>query len=258
MNIEIIDSFGDIVVVEPELGLYETRDFMGTKMPGLAIQLYSHDEEGFREPYATLTVNFGEFLSIKNCAFIDTNNNSFTAQLLDKGFCTDTTLTKHSGFCVYPLWKFDESFLRSIDANGLYETYSKMFDRYIEKGGILPVDYREYEALSDIVDSLDCEDIKIESMDGKIIAITKGETLVGADIYTHLLENVCDFTRDGSVEGLDLEQNVDFKDLCEYHEVDYCSFAKKKLDKLINEAKAKGGMVAEDFGKVGSMEEREL
>ena len=246
MNIEIIDSFGDIVSVEPELGLYETRDFMGAKMPGLAIQLYSHDEDGYREPYATLTVNFGEFLSIKNCAYIDTNNNSFTAQLLDKGFCVDTKLTKHSGFCVYPLWKFDEDFLRSIDVNGLYDTYSKMFDRYIEKGGILPVEDREEEALSDIIDSLECEGLKIESMDDKIIAITKGETLVGAEIYTYLLENVCEFKDDGSIEGLDTEQNVDFKDLCEHHEVDYCDFARKKLDKVINEAKARSEKGVED------------
>lgn len=246
MNIEIIDSFGDIVTVEPELCLYEVYDFMGTKMPGLAIQLYSYDEEGYREPYATLTVNFGEFLSIKNCAYIDTNNNSFTAQLLDMDFCTDTKLTRHSGFCIYPLWKFDEAFLRSIDVNGLYDTYSKMFDRYIEKGGILPVTDREHEALSDIVDALECENIKIESMDGKIIAITNGETLVGAEIYTYLLKNVCEFKDDGSIEGLDLEENVDFKDLCEHYEIDYCDFAKKNLDKVINEAKAKSEMVAED------------
>lgn len=246
MNIEIIDSFGDIITVEPELGLYETRDFMGVKMPGLAIQLYSYDEEGFREPYATLTVNFGEFFSIKNCAYIDTNNNSFTAQLLDKGFCTDTKLTKHSGFCVYPLWQFDEAFLRSIDVHGLYDTYSKKFDRYMKQGGLMPVEYREEEVLSDIVDALKCKNFEIDSSGDKIIAIVNGESLEGADIYMYLLENVCDFKDDASIEGLDLEQTVDFKELCEHYEVNYTFFAKKKLDKVINEAKARSEFLYED------------
>ena len=246
MNIEIIDSFGDIITVEPELALYDTYDFMGVKMPGLAIQLYSYDEDGLREPYATLTVNFGEFFSIKNCAYIDTNNNSFTAQLLDKGFCTDTKLTKHSGYCIYPLWKFDEDFLRSIDVHELYDTYSKKFDRYMEQGGILPVEYREEEVLSDIVDTLECEDFEIDSSGDKIVVLANGKTLEGADIYKYLLENACTFKDDASIEGLDLEQNVDLKDLCEHYEVDYSFYAKKKLDKVINEAKAKSEALYED------------
>ena len=258
MILEIIDSFGDIVKVEPELGLYETYDFMGAKMPGLAIQLYSYDEDGYREPYSTLTVNFGEFLSIKNCAYIDTNNNSFTSQLLDMGFCSDTRLTKHSGFCVYPLWGFNESFLRSIDTKGLYDTYSNMFDKYIEKGGILPVTDREYEALSDIVSSLKCKDIRIESMDDNIIAMTGGKTLVGPEIYEYLLENVCYFKENYFVEGLDLEQNVDFRDLCHHHGVDYATFAENKLDKLINEAKARSENAMKGMDKARSIEEREV
>ena len=258
MVLEIIDSFGDIVQVEPELGLYEMYDFMGAKMPGLAIQLYSYDEDGFREPYSTLTVNFGEFFSIKNCAYIDTNNNSFTSQLLDMGFCADTRLTKHSGFCVYPLWSFNEDFLRSIDVHGLYDTYSHMFDKYIEKGGILPVTDREYEALSDIVSSLKCKDIRIECMDDNIFAMIDGKTLVGPEIYTYLLENVCVFKKDYFVEGLDLEQNVDFRDLCHHHGVDYATFAENKLDKLINEAKAKSEQATTDVGKERSIEEREV
>ncbi len=258
MNIEIIDSFGDTVTVEPELALYETRDFMGTKMPGLAIQLYSYDEEGVREPYATLTVNFGEFFNLKNCAYIDTNNNSFTEQLLDKGFCTDTGLKKHSGFCAYPLWKFDEDFLRAIDVNGFYETYSKMIDRYNKQGGILPVEYREKEVISDIAKSLKCEDFKLENTEDKIAASLNGKTLVGSEVYTYLLENVCTFKKDGSIEGLDTELNVDFKDLCEHNKVDYSAFAKKKLDKLINEAKAKSEQGAGDTGKTRSAEEREI
>ena len=258
MSIEIIDSFGDNINVEPELGLYETRDFMGSKMPGLAIQLYSYDEDGFREPYATLTVNFGEFFSLKNCAYIDTNNNSFTSQLLDKGFCIDTGLTKHSGYCVYPLWKFDEDFLRSIDVNGLYDTYSKMFDRYIEKGDILPVEYREQEVLSDIVEALKCEGFEIDSSGDKIIAIINDVTLTGAEIYKYLLENVFDFNNDGSVEGLELEQNVDLRDLCEHHKVNYRDYAKKKLDKVINEAKAECDKGADNTGKDRGFEEREI
>lgn len=124
---EIVDSYGDKVVVEPELFLCNTYDFMENKYPGLGIQLYSYDEDGYREPYATLTKNFGEFLSARDCAYVDTNNCRFAGQLLEMGICQETGFMKESGFCSYPLWKFDREFLKKLDVHNLYVVYENAF-----------------------------------------------------------------------------------------------------------------------------------
>lgn len=93
MKYTITDYFGDRVELEPCLELYTVRDFMGKEMPGLAIQLYFVDEE-FGEPelYEDLTVCFGEFISLRNAAYIDTNNCYFAPQLLEQGIAKDTGL----------------------------------------------------------------------------------------------------------------------------------------------------------------------
>lgn len=108
------------------LGLYQVRDFAGREGYGLAI---SAKQNG--EPYATLTVSFGEFIGAKNCAYMDTNNCPWVKELLKEGIAEDTRFTKMSGFCTYPLYRFSESFLKSVDA-GIYQHYSDSFDKLME------------------------------------------------------------------------------------------------------------------------------
>lgn len=130
----IRDCLGEQVALQPRLGLYSVTDFMGQEMPGLAIildRLGSTPEE--TEQYAVLTTSFGEFISIKDCAYIDTNNCYFASQLLDQGIAENTGLTKRSGFCEYPLWHFKEDFLREIGGD-TYEEYSRSFHSYMQKG----------------------------------------------------------------------------------------------------------------------------
>lgn len=256
-KLEIIDSFGDTIVVEPELDLYTLYDFMENKMPGLAIELYSYDEDGFREPYATLTVNLGEFFGIKDCAYIDTNNNSFTAQLLNMGFCQDTGLTKQSGFCTYPLWKFDNAFLKAIDVHGLYDTYEKKFDKYMEEGAELPVEARAKEILEEVMTTLGVEGVELWFVvaDGEVEASRNGEKWVGADFYRYLLSDVCEYEENGAVKGLDLDLCNDFYDLCEYNGVKYTDYNKKKVNELISDATERSAEIGnnvpgkEDFVK---------
>ena len=192
-KIEIVDSFGDTIVVEPELGLYTAYDFMENKMPNLGIQFYSYDEDGYRDPYATLTVNFGEFIGAKDCAYIDTNNNSFTAQLLQIGFCQDTGFTKQSGFCTYPLWKFDTNFLKEIDVNGLYDAYEKKFDEYMNDGPSLPVQH--IEADNSFLTGLSDEELAFVGDEEKMVdfaELTKEEFLAS---YSYLTEEEYDATK---------------------------------------------------------------
>ena len=128
MTLEIKDYFGKPVSLTPRVGLYEVYDFMGKEMPGLAILL---DETDSGEPYAVLTVSFGEFISVKNSAYIDTNNCRFADQLLDQGIAEPTSFTKQSGFCTYPLWVFKEEFLQEIGGES-YQKYSQAYDDYFD------------------------------------------------------------------------------------------------------------------------------
>ena len=117
--------------MKPRVELYDTRDYMGEQMPGLAIVLDEVDQnENVTEQYAVLTVSFGEFLTLKNCAYIDANNSPFAPQLLAKGISQDTGNSKNSGFCKYPLWVFKEDFLKEIGGKK-YEQYSEQFDAYM-------------------------------------------------------------------------------------------------------------------------------
>lgn len=128
-DLKITDFLGKPVTLRPRLELYSVTDFMGTEMPGLAVAL---DEVGDSpddlEPYAVLTVSFGEHIAIKNSAYIDTNNCTFAEQLLEKGIAEPTGLYKTSGFCRYPLWIFKEEFLRAIGSEN-YQVYAQAFDQ---------------------------------------------------------------------------------------------------------------------------------
>ena len=117
MILEITDYFAGPVKLQPRLELYSVRGFMGEEMPGLAIVL----DEVMGE------VSFGEFIGLKDSAYIDTNNCRFTQQLLDQGIAVDTGLRKSSGFCEYPLWEFKKEFLEEIGSEN-YAEYSRRYD----------------------------------------------------------------------------------------------------------------------------------
>lgn len=133
MKLEITNISGKTVIVQPRVELYSVSDFMGTMLPGLAIAL---DKVGRTsedlELYAFLTVSFGEFISIKNSAYIDTNNCLFAEQLLSQGIAEQTPFTKRSGFCQYPLWIFKEDFLKEAGGEA-YQRYSPAYDEYFQK-----------------------------------------------------------------------------------------------------------------------------
>lgn len=68
----------------------------------LQIQLWSE-----YEPFASLTVNLGEKLPA-DCAYLDTNNLrcAFDFCMIHK-LGEFTGAFSQSGYCTYPLWKFD-------------------------------------------------------------------------------------------------------------------------------------------------------
>ena len=128
MIYEINTSYGGKSKVKPSVELYTVKDFMGKEMPGLAIRLTDADT---LESFTMLTKSFGEFIGLKNAAYIDTNNCPFANQLLEKGIARDTGLKKTSGRCEYPLWIFDKEFLLEHGEEN-YKTYSNSYDEYMK------------------------------------------------------------------------------------------------------------------------------
>jgi len=125
---KITDSFGEVELY-PKLDLIEVKDFMGETHHNLYIG-FDYEEDGAKLPYADLTVSFGEYIGMKNCAYIDTNNFRFANAILQTGIATETNLTKQSGFWEYPLWIFKPEFLSSVNKEK-YEIYSKEYDNYM-------------------------------------------------------------------------------------------------------------------------------
>ena len=134
MVFEISEYYtGGKIRLKPRVELYDTRDYTGKQMPGLAIVLDEVDQnENVTEQYAVLTVSFGDFLTLKNCAFIDTNTCPFAPQLLSDEIAQDTGHSKISGYCEYPLWVFKEDFLKEIGGEK-YEQYFEQFDAYMRR-----------------------------------------------------------------------------------------------------------------------------
>lgn len=122
---------GTLVELTPEVVLYNSIDYMGKPQFNLGIRLYCKDS-GSLEPYANLTVNFHEFIGMKNCAYIDTNNCPFANEILKTGIARDMGVTKQSGYCTYPLWEFDKKFLQQIGGE-TYQLYSDKYDENMEK-----------------------------------------------------------------------------------------------------------------------------
>ena len=122
--------------ITPHLKLVEVTDFMGKKQHNLGLT-FTHIENGNEMPFANFTLNFGEFLGMKNCAYVDTNNCWFADEILQTGIAEDTGLTKISGFCKYPLWSFNEEFLEEVDKE-VYQKYSDEYDEYMKS--MMPCD----------------------------------------------------------------------------------------------------------------------
>ena len=130
MDYKIKDFYGRELMVQPRLALYSVRDFAGKEMPGLAITLIDVTDNNDPTDYCDLTVSFGEFIGMKNCAYIDTNNCDFADQLLAQGMATKTQFAKKSGMCEYPLWVFDEKVLREMGED-VYAIYSSEYEKYM-------------------------------------------------------------------------------------------------------------------------------
>lgn len=104
---KIKDAFGDMVEVKLTKEAYSNNG-------SLAIILWSYNPEfEDHEEYATLTVNFG--MTSSDHAFLDTNNLPNAEEfVIDNELGEHTGQFNHSGYCTYPLYKFDIEKLEKI------------------------------------------------------------------------------------------------------------------------------------------------
>lgn len=117
--------------ITPHLGLIPVSDgLMGITLYNIGLY-FTYTELGEERMWGNFTVNFQEFIGIKNSAYIDTNNCWYAEQILETGIAKNTGFKKISGNFEYPLWVFDEAFLKGIDAE-TYRKYSKEYDEYVE------------------------------------------------------------------------------------------------------------------------------
>lgn len=109
MKVYEIEFYGKKYHVVLEKGKYSNN---GT----LAIEMICTTPKGkYKEPFGMLTVNLddSDVMANDTMAFIDTNNLGIEIiQWLTKnGIATHTQMMGFSGFCAYPLFKFNQSVL---------------------------------------------------------------------------------------------------------------------------------------------------
>lgn len=100
--------------VETDFGTYEVK--LGTSEylnnGSLAIQLIDAKEY---EPFATLTVNIDEKGASKETAYVDINNCPWAKKFIEDNELGEFTgKYGKSGFCVYPLYKFNLDKIKEV------------------------------------------------------------------------------------------------------------------------------------------------
>ena len=107
----VVHSFYSIPTeVTIELGKYGTNNSLAISLWCAAIP---------PEPYARLTVNLPGAKPPIPYAYIDTNNCPWATEFIEKYKLGENTgMLGYSGYCSYPLYKFDIDLLRQIEKDG--------------------------------------------------------------------------------------------------------------------------------------------
>lgn len=91
---------------------------------GLCVELVDNSE-GYPVPYSRITVNIDEFVDPEYTgllAAIDTNNNPDITKFLESNnLAKFTGKVAISGYCTYPIYKFDENALREASPESFEE-----------------------------------------------------------------------------------------------------------------------------------------
>lgn len=115
-----INEYGNIYDITLEVQTYSAPI-------GLCVELVDNSE-GYPVPYSRITVNIDEFVDPEYTgliAAIDTNNNPDITKFLESNnLAKFTGKVATSGYCTYPIYKFDE--------NALRESCPELFEKHME------------------------------------------------------------------------------------------------------------------------------
>lgn len=116
------DAYGDELSLKPTLNFYLSNN-------NLAVGLTEYDKElEIEDSYCMLTVNVDE-LPYLYAAIDTTYGGEQKLQFLkDHALAEPTGEVLHSGFCTYPVYRFNEEKLREIDPN-TFKAYQKAHGR---------------------------------------------------------------------------------------------------------------------------------
>ena len=117
-----VDIFGNSNRVVPKINTYANNNNLYVGLDGY------DDEYSCWDPYCDVTVNVRKLPFLESA--IDTNNNGnrIIAFLEQNGFGELTQKVVPSGFCVFPVFRFNAEKLKEIDAAGFAE-YEKAHGR---------------------------------------------------------------------------------------------------------------------------------
>lgn len=117
---EYESEYGGTYLLSPKIGMYANND-------NLSVSFDFYDkEEDFWEPFCSATINTIPLAYLE--AAIDTNDNG--QKILDflekNGFGHRTPHAVRSGFCVYPIFSFNEEKIKEIDPK-VFAEYQKAY-----------------------------------------------------------------------------------------------------------------------------------
>ena len=107
-SIKLTTQFGSEKVLTFHKGSYLNND-------NLFVGAYEVYEDGEKEPYCNITVNFEEPLP-DGMAWVDSNNadRNLIKAMEEMGWIVFGGCYRQSGFCKYPLYQFTDDFLEEV------------------------------------------------------------------------------------------------------------------------------------------------
>ena len=113
-------EYGGHYTVRPKIGIYASND-------NLCVHFEFLDEEsGFWEPYGYATVNTSPLGFMEAAIDTNDNGNEILKFLETNGFGKLTPFCVHSGFCTFPIFRFNEEKIKQIDPK-VFSEYAKPF-----------------------------------------------------------------------------------------------------------------------------------
>lgn len=111
--------WGSTEVVVPKLNTYLENNNLY-----VGLNFFEEEYECW-EPFTDVTVNVGKLPFLESAIDTNNNGNGIIDFLVQNGFGELTKKTIPSGFCVFPVFRFNEEKLREID-NEMFEQYASL------------------------------------------------------------------------------------------------------------------------------------